>query len=374
LTKQDYQGVQEGKAKKEVQDTITNIGLEYRLLSQFTSFVAVEERIKTQGGKPVKVEVPVEFPDGMNRKTTLGDANETVDISSSNATVTVTSKSVSSLPLKSRGIGSGSGSGSGSGNGNGGMIAQSAAGRRNSRNSANQISNSVASVTNLTLSPGSKVISGGVVNGQAANLPTPAYPAAAKAIRAGGTVNVQITIDETGNVISASAISGHSLLHQAAEQVAKQAKFSPTLVSGKPVKVQGVIVYNFVDSQNVATATLGEMRIDEKDLWKPLSPEEKQQQMLAEKLHVWVYALVERLRKSETVQTANEVKFVRNGKADVRVQFSNKTPEAIERLKQLGFEVLENTQSKIIVGRIAVEKVAAVAEIAEVQYVLPTIK
>ncbi len=58
----------------------------------------------------------------------------------------------------------------------------------------------------------------------------------------------------------------------------------------------------------------------------------------------------------------------------MRVQFSNKTPEAIERLKQLGFEVLENTQSKIIVGRIAVEKVAAVAEIAEVQYVLPTIK
>jgi protein TonB len=91
-----------------------------------------------------------------------------------------------------------------------------------------------------------KTISGGVLNGKAVSLPKPAYPAAAKAVRAGGAVNVQVTVDEKGDVISASAVSGHPLLRQSAEQAARSAKFSPTLLSGKPVKVTGVIVYNFV--------------------------------------------------------------------------------------------------------------------------------
>ncbi len=71
------------------------------------------------------------------------------------------------------------------------------------------------------------------------------YPPAAKAIRASGDVNVQVTIDEKGNVISANAVSGHALLRQAAENAARGAKFSPTLLSNQPVKVTGVIVYKF---------------------------------------------------------------------------------------------------------------------------------
>ena len=90
-----------------------------------------------------------------------------------------------------------------------------------------------------------KSVSGGVLNGKATNLVKPAYPAAAKAVRAAGAVNVQVTIDETGNVISASAVSGHPLLRASAVQAARSSKFTPTLLSGKPVKVTGVIVYNF---------------------------------------------------------------------------------------------------------------------------------
>lgn len=89
-------------------------------------------------------------------------------------------------------------------------------------------------------------ISGGVLNGKALSLPKPAYPMEARAERAGGAVTVQVTIDEEGNVISANAASGHPLLHEASEQAARRAKFSPTLVEGNPVKVTGVIVYNFV--------------------------------------------------------------------------------------------------------------------------------
>ena len=91
-----------------------------------------------------------------------------------------------------------------------------------------------------------KSISGGVLNGKATSLPKPPYPAAARAVRASGAVSVQVTIDESGNVVSASAVSGHPLLRAAAVQAARSARFSPTQLSGQPVKVTGVITYNFV--------------------------------------------------------------------------------------------------------------------------------
>jgi TonB family protein len=97
-----------------------------------------------------------------------------------------------------------------------------------------------------TLSSKPTTISGGVLNGKAISKPQPAYPPVAKAVHASGTVTVQVTVDESGNVVAASAVSGHPLLQQAAVAAARLAKFSPTLLSGKPVKVTGVLTYNFV--------------------------------------------------------------------------------------------------------------------------------
>lgn len=94
--------------------------------------------------------------------------------------------------------------------------------------------------------PVPKQISGGVLNGKAINLPKPPYPPAARAVRASGAVSVQVLVDEKGNVVTASAVSGHPLLRQAAVQAARSAKFNPTLLSGQAVKVSGVITYNFV--------------------------------------------------------------------------------------------------------------------------------
>jgi TonB family protein len=88
-------------------------------------------------------------------------------------------------------------------------------------------------------------ISGGVLNGKAISLPKPAYPPVAKAAHASGTVTVQVLVDENGNVVSAHAVSGHPLLQQSAVNAARQARFSPTKLSGQPVKVTGVIIYNF---------------------------------------------------------------------------------------------------------------------------------
>ena len=94
--------------------------------------------------------------------------------------------------------------------------------------------------------PGSRAISGGVLNDKAIELPQPAYPVAARAVRASGTVTVQVLVDKTGKVVSATAVSGHPLLRAAAVQAARNAKFKPTMLSGQPVKVTGVITYNFV--------------------------------------------------------------------------------------------------------------------------------
>lgn len=91
-----------------------------------------------------------------------------------------------------------------------------------------------------------KQISAGIINDKATNLPAPVYPAAAQAVKAAGEVNVKVLVDEQGATLTAESISGHPLLRQAAEQAALQAKFPPTQLSGKPVKVSGVLVYNFV--------------------------------------------------------------------------------------------------------------------------------
>jgi protein TonB len=85
-----------------------------------------------------------------------------------------------------------------------------------------------------------------VLNGKAISLPKPPYPPIAKAAHASGTVVVQVLIDENGAVVSAHAVSGHPLLQAVAVNAAKQARFSPTKLSGQPVKVTGVIQYNFV--------------------------------------------------------------------------------------------------------------------------------
>ncbi len=91
-----------------------------------------------------------------------------------------------------------------------------------------------------------KTISGGVLNGKAVSLPKPPYPPAARAVKASGAVSVQVLIDESGRVVSASAASGHPLLRAAAVSAARGARFSPTLLSGQAVKVSGIITYNFV--------------------------------------------------------------------------------------------------------------------------------
>jgi Ca-activated chloride channel family protein len=123
---------------------IEQLGLEFRLMTNFTSFVAVEDRVVNQNGKPVIVQVPVEVPQGVDPTMSGAVVNSadasiqvrqvasfpTVGRSSANlvtvmgASATVDVTSSKSRPRSKRsgsgtGSGSGVGYGTGSGNGNG---------------------------------------------------------------------------------------------------------------------------------------------------------------------------------------------------------------------------------------------------------------
>ncbi|HYV24773.1 MAG TPA: energy transducer TonB [Pyrinomonadaceae bacterium] len=88
-------------------------------------------------------------------------------------------------------------------------------------------------------------VSGGVLNGKALNLPAPIYPDIARRMNVYGKVEVEVLVDEDGRVASARALSGPIALRDVATQAARNARFSPTKLSGQAVKITGTIEYNF---------------------------------------------------------------------------------------------------------------------------------
>lgn len=89
-------------------------------------------------------------------------------------------------------------------------------------------------------------VSGVVLDGKVVSKPQPEYPAAAKATRVMGSVVIKVWVDEAGAVTRATALCGNPLLAEASLVSARRARFTPTLLDGKPVKVSGFITYNFV--------------------------------------------------------------------------------------------------------------------------------
>ncbi|MDX1979041.1 MAG: VIT domain-containing protein [Bryobacteraceae bacterium] len=74
LMSQDYRGMQSGNVSAELRNEITRLGLDFRLMTQFTAFVAVEEKVVNEGGKVRRVEVPVEMPEGVSHEGVFGEA------------------------------------------------------------------------------------------------------------------------------------------------------------------------------------------------------------------------------------------------------------------------------------------------------------
>lgn len=381
---------------------ITDIGLKFGLMTQFTSFVAVEDRIVNSTGTPVRKEVPVAVPENNTGDGSVGNVFTSRQINqlplqsrdslsllslqpgssgggvngarAQAANITLSGKDLNARPQrksKTSGAGRGSGSGSGYGYGSGNGAAMVVNVTSEDSYTFQVDGSEIASAVKSPAKPAPKVVSGGVLNGRATSLPKPAYPAAAKSVRAGGAVSVQVTIDESGRVISAQPVSGNPLLKAAAKKAAEGATFAPTMLSGKPVKISGVITYNFVD-QSPGASSQGAVVVDKMKV-VPLSPGDKQRLQLAEKLHTWLFAIVERLGNPSAKAAENEVMFVHDGKADLRIELKFASTSAREQLKAAGFEIVSEKGKTILTGRIAIEKIAALAAIDEVKLVIPKI-
>lgn len=91
-----------------------------------------------------------------------------------------------------------------------------------------------------------QIISTGIVNGKAMNLVKPEFPATARAVGIYGMVSVAVLIDENGDVLEASASNGHPFLQPVSIKAALESKFEPITLGGVPVRVRGIIVYNFI--------------------------------------------------------------------------------------------------------------------------------
>jgi hypothetical protein len=236
LMGQDFAGAQSGNMRADLKDTITQLGIEYRLMTQFTSFVAVEEMVVTDGGKPRRIDVPIEVPEGVKVVTEQEAKSVNLPLYAAQARVS------SARPAKRLGAGAGGGIGGG---------------YPSPPNSAPMVSSGIVS--------------------------TPAV----------------ILADKDG-------------------------------------------------------------------------PLDQQSRELQQKLHPSVFAIVQKLKKKETLSTADQAGFIRDGKAEVQVWLTDKSNETLTQLKGLDFEVvLDAKNSKVIIGRLPVEKLEELAKLKSVKYVSP---
>jgi Ca-activated chloride channel family protein len=343
LLSEDYEGAQSGEVREDLREAITGLGIEYRLLTQFTSFVAVEETSVTDGGKPRRIDVPVETPEGTD--TQVVPTSKTLNVIVGDRDV----GDFNAAPVGPVGVVGGTGSGSGMGT------------RKEMAVVAPHVTVNEPPPAPSPVPRPKSAVSGGVLNGKAISKPLPVYPRMARGARVQGTVTVQVVVDESGRVISAQAVGGHPLLHQAAVTAARRSRFSPTLLSGQPVKVSGVITYNFKSGA-----------VTEVPLATQVDPEEQKRRAFLARLHPRVAAVVERLRQGSATPEASEAAFVRDGKAELRIWLTEKSPAVLTQLKGLGFELILDAHSNgLVIGRLPVEKLAALADIRAVRYIAP---
>jgi hypothetical protein len=106
--------------------------------------------------------------------------------------------------------------------------------------------------------------------------------------------------------------------------------------------------------------------------YKNLSPDDQKRADLQAKLNPMVLAVIDRLKTPNSVAGPDEAKFIRNGKAEIQIWLTDKSDETLAKLKELGFEVvLDPKSARMIIGRLPIEKLAALAELKSVRYVAP---
>ncbi|HXM48944.1 MAG TPA: VIT and VWA domain-containing protein [Pyrinomonadaceae bacterium] len=261
LMSQDFKGAQQGAMKDDVKQAITQLGLDYRLMTQFTSFVAVEEMVVTDGGQPRRIDVPVEVPEGVNRAAVFGQE-------------------------------------------------------------------SLRPMGTLNASFGR--------NASGFYLPAPSPP----------QTNAQtVVVTKSGN-------------SRANKRAVGSGGGSGDVASSSPPSPARAVI---MTDESVAM-----------DGRRTLSPEEKKRADLQSKFHPSVLTVIDRLKDPKAKPSADEAKFIHNGKAEIQIWLTEKSDANMAKLKELGFEVvLDPKTAKLVIGRIPIEKLAVLAELKFVRYVGP---
>jgi hypothetical protein len=274
LLSQDFKGAQRGEMKPELKETITQLGLEYRLMTQFTSFVAVEEMVVTDHGQPRRIDVPVEVPEGVNRETAYGkDPNNYSAMSSARQSLGFISY-------------------------NGGV--------------------SGIGSTAMKSPPSAKA----------------ARPSQHRQAKGGGGSGGGVGSGRGGGD---RGVGGGSAV----------------VAAPKP-------------------APMIMMDSAETDPSAPIvTPEEQKRLEFQAKLHHSISLLIKRLTEG-TPPAAGEAAFIHDGKAEIQVWLTDKSPETLAALSKLGFEIVLNPKSgKLLIGRLEIAKLAALAELPSVRYIAP---
>jgi hypothetical protein len=272
---QDLNGIQNGNARDELREAIIELGLNFRLMTQFTSFVAVEEMTVTDAGVPRRIEVPVEMPEGVSHRGVFGEG-----------------QAVDQLKWQARMLGG----------------------------------------VNVAAAPPASRSESVMVSSDVRVAPSPRSKAGKSPARG----------DKGGGIGPGDGLGVGS------------GRGSNT-GAGSPGPGSG-----------------GGVGAGSRPPTQELSPEERQRRILIAKTNPAIAALIERLKKNVSTPAADESKFVRNGKAEVQVWLTDKSPETLSQLKRLACEiVLEPKSQKLIIGRIALEKLSELVNLTCVTYVSP---
>jgi Ca-activated chloride channel family protein len=256
----------------DIDTEIAQLGLEFRLLTNLTSFVAVEDRVVNQNGKPITVQVPAVVPEGVDPVKSGAISVDGVDSQNASVGSTISARLIKSLPV-------------------------------NGRSSANLV----------TMSSGTVAETVTITKDERKSKPK----------RASGS--------GTGNGSGSGSGSG------------------------------GGIGYGYGRGDNDAATVKVESR--------PKTADEIHDDMIKAKLHMWLYALAQRDNKAVT----NKESFVRDGKASIVIELSKLSDAVREKLRAAGLEIVNEKRNKLY-GRIAVEKLSALADIDEVKLVVPDIR
>ncbi len=423
------------KNGEDLDKQITGIGLEFGIMTKFTSFVAVEDRVANPNGDPARVEVPNVLPEGMDPKNAdtpfrrlevIGALQRPPAVTFGNSPGGLTGGGIN-VVTKS---GTGTGSGSGTGSANASTVTVTG--------SASQVVNVTAAVDVTSddepVSTGSTKVASNVTTQQIQALPKGRNFSSLLILSPGVALSggaAGLMVDGASGSENVFVIDGSEVANISTGAVNKNNKMPlngrallvvrPTLSNeAVAAKARGKVDVDIsIDREGTvtsATADRGDKQLREAavtaakltrfgptvvdgfavrvtgtityefkeggviDIFlkkmkaEPLNDEDRRAAAMAAKMHFWIYDLAMRLERGSGEPSANEASFVRDGIASVRVELGTRSASAVASLRAAGLEITGEAGRNAVVGRVPLARLASLAAIEAVTLITPVSK